>query len=89
MINKIGEFRVSKNMGQAEFATKLQVSQGTVSKIEKGILQPNYNFLQNMMIVFNFDVNLLLKAGALIPNEFLIIPKQVICTDKFSCAHSE
>jgi DNA-binding XRE family transcriptional regulator len=74
MINKIGEFRISQGMKQSEFANTLQVSQGTVSKVEKGILIPSFTFMSNLSKNFNYDVNELFVSGALLANEHIITP---------------
>jgi len=52
---KIKYIRNDLNLNQKDFANLLNVAQSTVSRIEKGERQPEYEFLRNFIIKFNIN----------------------------------
>lgn len=54
---KIKDFRNKQNLTQSEFASKLDIAQGTVSKAELGNSIACFKILVKMRLVFGFNVN--------------------------------
>lgn len=57
-------FRTELNMSQKEIATKLGIDKSSYWRIEVGITNPTYNFLNRMVKTFpDLDLNKLLFEG--------------------------
>ncbi len=52
---KISRIRFELNLKQGELASKTEVSQSTISKIEKSQRIPDYNFLNKLIVEFNIN----------------------------------
>ena len=52
---KISRIRFELNLKQGELAPKTEVSQSTISKIEKSQRIPDYNFLNKLIVEFNIN----------------------------------
>lgn len=53
----IKNYRTKKKLTQVEFAEKLGIAQGTVSKAESGNTDACFRILVQMRLVFGFNVN--------------------------------
>jgi Predicted transcriptional regulator len=62
---KIRSIRKSNDMNQNEFASRIGVSQGTLSDIERGVCLPSCETLIAIRGRFNSDLNWLLGENAL------------------------
>lgn len=54
--NWVKLFRENNGLEQKDFAVKINVPQGTLSKIERGILKPSYEMTENIMKIFKTDL---------------------------------
>ena len=59
--NKIKKYREERKMTQKDVAEVLEVEPGTISKYEKGIIEPNIDSIKKLAEVFNITVDELLK----------------------------
>lgn len=59
---KITKIRLENNMNQREFSSQMNISQGYLSKIEKGIIGLSEDFLLRLREVFKVDINWLLTG---------------------------
>lgn len=66
---KIKKLRERKNISQEELAYKLDVSQGTLSKMESGIVERiDFIFMQKVCDYFEVDPNYFLDGDTIINN---------------------
>ena len=63
--NKIKKYREERKMTQKDVAEVLEVEPGTISKYEKGIIEPNIDSIKKLAEVFNITVDELLKGSIL------------------------
>ncbi len=56
-INFLRFYRLSNNLNQHEMAEVLGVAQSTISKVESGVLEPDYHMLRKMKLAFKIDLN--------------------------------
>ena len=54
---RIRDLRYKLNITQVEFATRLGVKQGTISKIEAGHILPGARLLMDMRRAFRLNIN--------------------------------
>ena len=57
MTTPLQALRHKKKLNQVAFAKALNITQGTVSKIEKGQLKPSITLLANLRKVFKVNLN--------------------------------
>lgn len=61
--DRIKQLRQSLNMNQKQFATEIDISQGTLSDIERGIFKPSIETVISISNKFNVSTDWLLKGG--------------------------
>ncbi|MCM3006712.1 helix-turn-helix domain-containing protein [Priestia koreensis] len=61
--DRIKEFRKSLSMNQKQFAIEIDISQGTLSDIERGIFKPSIETVISISNKFNVSTDWLLKGG--------------------------
>jgi transcriptional regulator with XRE-family HTH domain len=60
--NKFKLLRESLKQDQVTFATRLNLTQGYISKIENDLMQPNYKFIKGLRVEYRVNVNKLLDS---------------------------
>lgn len=73
----IREWRKYKKMTQQEVADRLDMQQGTISKIEKREYPINLDFLEKLAFVFGIDVADLLTVNPLKPDAPKLVYSQM------------
>lgn len=63
-MNQFELIRRRHGLTQEEMAKCLQVTQGTVSKVENNQLVPGFDYLLGLRAAFKFNVNTLLDSGS-------------------------
>jgi transcriptional regulator with XRE-family HTH domain len=54
--NWVKLFRLNNGLEQKEFSERINLPQGTLSKIERGLLKPSYKMTQKIMTEFKTDL---------------------------------
>lgn len=57
---RLRELRIQNNMSQQELADKIHVTKQTISQYERGIREPDYDYLLALCDIFNVSVDYIL-----------------------------
>ncbi len=82
---KIKEFRLKKNMTQAELAKRLGAERSTVSMWEKGSNKPDRDMIKKLSEIFGVSVDDIIcedTEGAIHQKHSCILNANIICMEK-------
>ncbi|WP_295123495.1 XRE family transcriptional regulator [uncultured Chitinophaga sp.] len=69
--------RESRGLSQSDLCNLLGVAQGTVSKIENGLMQPSSEIVENLSIKLDYPVNFFLQADKVYSTSYIYYRRKI------------
>ena len=80
LADNVLRLRMERGWTQAELAKRVGTKQANISRLENGLANPTFKFLQKLSEVFG--VELAISLGPLQPAEVVVQPPAVLFTDR-------